>query len=143
MKKSIEELKAVVKDGMRLISSKTDSVVIRRFPNNIIKIHNRSVSWKALQDILINGEYELEVNESQLDLFKIKEKKWGGYRFPGPGKTLGRPRVKDKKVPLTLSIRQSVKNKLLTILEHDDLDKNDFFEQIIINQFDQIQAMEK
>ena len=138
MKKSINNLKAIVTDGMRLISKNSSPMVIRRYPNNIIKIYNRSVSWKTLQDILINGEYELEVREAQPDLFKTKQKTWGGYRFPGPGKQIGRPPAKDKKVPVTLSIRQSVKQKLLDILEIEDMNKNEFFENLISNIFDDV-----
>jgi len=135
MKKSIENLKIIVNDGTRLISKNSDPITIRRYPNNIIKIHNRSVSWKTLQDILINGEYELELKEFQPDLFAISEKKWGGYRFPGPGKKLGRPLAKDKKVALTISIKQSVKQRLLDILALNEINKNDFFETIINSDF--------
>ena len=139
MKKSIESLKAIVTDGMKLIRQSGDPVVIRRFPNNIIKIHNKSVSWETLLDLLVNGEYELDIKDSNSDLSKLNHKKWGGYRFPGPGKKLGRNKVKDKKVPVTISIRQSIKEKLLDILEVKEIDKNEFFETIINIAFEQLE----
>ena len=128
MKKSIEHLKAIVKDGTRLVSKTRDPVTVKRYPNNIIKIHNRSVSWKTLLDILINGDYELETYP---DFLKTASNTRGGHRFPGPGKRLGRSFVSDKKVPLTISIRQSVKQKLFELLETKGIDKNELFEDFI------------
>lgn len=138
MKKSIENLKAIITDRMTLKRGSAEPIIIRRYPNNIIKIHNKSVSWKVLQDLLINGEYDLQIKESQVNLFDRDEKKWGGYRIARPGKKLGRKPVKDKKVPVTLSIRQSIKQKMLEILESQGIDKNQFFENCLNQAYDTI-----
>lgn len=127
MKRSIKDLKKIVTDRTRLISSTGRPIIIRRFPNNIIKIHNKSVSWKSLLDLLANGDYQLDIDQAQ----PVTTKNWGGFRFPGPGRTLGRNKVRDKKKPLTLSVKESVLKKMSDILEAKNISKNDFFEAVI------------
>ena len=138
MNKTIDHLKAVVTDGMRLLSDSSPPIVIRRFPNNVIKVHNRIISWQSLQDLLINGEYALELNDTESNVLEFNKSSWGGYRVPGPGKKLGRKTVRDKKVPLTLSVRESVKEKMNELLEIRGIDKNEFFKHLINTAHDEL-----
>jgi hypothetical protein len=82
--KSIDELKDIIVDGMKLKSGERE-IEIRRLPNNVIKINNKLISWIDFQDLLLNGTYELIINENELDLFASEpirdlKKKRGGRR---------------------------------------------------------------
>lgn len=84
--KTISELKLLIKDGMKLRSD-SGEITIRRFPNNIIMMHGKSISWIDFQDLLINGTYRLVVNEDQQDI-NFKQSGRGGRRFGSGRKTI-------------------------------------------------------
>ena len=62
------------------LQSDNDTVKIRRFPNNVIQLHGKSVSWVDFQDLLINGNYKLLIEEEQKEL-DFKQKGRGGRRL--------------------------------------------------------------
>lgn len=91
MVKSIDELKILVVDGMKLKAGNKE-IEIRRFPNNVIKVHNKLISWADFRDLLINSDYELIVNEQDVDLLTgahqepAKKNQGRGGRRPGSGR---------------------------------------------------------
>jgi hypothetical protein len=133
--KSINDLKAIVVDGSKLWSKSGQEIVIQRFPNNIIKIHNKPISWKNFHELLICGEYELIIKETNLDLFSDKEKKEkrGGARVPGPGKTLGRNKIKpgEKKRPRSIALTDDSELKLRWISKYYGVSKSEFITNLI------------
>lgn len=131
MVKSIDELKSIIVDGMILKAGKRE-IEIRRFPNNIIKIHNRSIKWTALQDLLANSDYKLMVNEKELDLFEKKSNR-GGRRLPGPGKTLGRNKIdpdKKKKI-VSLSLSPDTISDLDKLAQEKGCSRSQYIEMLI------------
>ena len=93
MVKTIKELKILITDGMVLKSKRGHELIIKRYPNNIIMIQGRSISWKDLQELLANSEYELVIPDSLKEQFFPKRKSnTGGARLGA-----GRKKVADKK----------------------------------------------
>ena len=130
MVKSVEELKAIVTDKM-VMKAGSNIVTIRRYPNNIIKIHNRSVKWTVLQDLLANSNYQLDIQEEQPEMFtRIKR---GGQRVAGPGKTLGRNPIdpgKKKKI-VSLSLSPDVIDALNTLAQEKGCSRSQYVEMLI------------
>lgn len=84
-KKFIEELKEIVNDGT-ILKSDSFEKKIRRFPNNIIMIGGRSISWADLHDLLTNGDVWLDIKGDQKELFKQSGR--GGRRVGSGRKTI-------------------------------------------------------
>ncbi|MCG8553356.1 MAG: hypothetical protein MI799_23370 [Desulfobacterales bacterium] len=105
--KTISELKKIVKDGM-FLQSENDTVKIRRFPNNIIQIYGKSVSWVDFQDLLINGNYKLLIKEEQKEL-DFKQTGRGGRRL-GSGRKKIDPAK--KKVVKSVSLSPEIFKRL-------------------------------
>lgn len=117
MDKSIKELKNIIQDGMTLLAGDgTGEKIIKRLPNNVLRIDNKLVSWQQLHDWLTNGEYMLLINEDEpelvfpnkksknLDFSNKKNKNWGGVRTAGKGKKIGRPQKTEKKRTVSFSL---------------------------------------
>lgn len=135
MVKSIEELKLLIVDRMVLKSKNGNKIEIRRFPNNIIKIFNKSVTWIYLQDLIANSEYSLIVNENQEELNLEKQYNWGGRRLAGPGKTLGRPKKGDKKKLVGIYMDEATRYKFNIICHQLKKKKSDLISELIREYF--------
>lgn len=95
-------LKQVVTDGMFLKGlgpNKDNDIIIRRYPNNVIMMHGKAVSWDLLLGLILNGEYELIVQEQDKDIVTEKI-------IPLPKR--GRPQKDkhEKKTPLSISLNR-------------------------------------
>lgn len=139
-KKDVPYLKEMIVDGMQLLTSNPeDHIIIRRYPNNIIKIHNKSISWVALHELLVQGDYTLMLDEKQADLFEDAvfeyEKKHGGVRIAGPGKTLGRNKIKpeEKKKIKSFGLSQDVITYMDFYCKESKISKSSFIESLIVH----------
>jgi len=129
--KSIEELKAIVKDGM-ILKSKTETITIQRQANNTIKLHNKLVKWSHLQDLLSNSDWTLVVNETQDEIqFDQKQEGWGGKR-----EGAGAPKKKEKKKPTSFGLLPSVIQKLELLIDYHGVNKSEYLAQVITQDFD-------
>lgn len=135
MFKSIEDLKLLIVDGMILKSKNGDTIEIKRFPNNIIKLYNKIISWVDFQEFLINGDYELIINEKQESLDFGKKSKWGGHRLAGIGKTLGRPKKGEKKKLVGIYLDSSTRQMLDSICAESNYTKSYLISGLIKNYY--------
>lgn len=128
MNKFISDLKNLITDKTQIYARDEKTVIeIRRFPNNIIKINNKSISWIALQNLLINGDFTLLINEKQEEL-KFGEKKHGGLRS-GAGRKTKTSGEKKKVKSFTLS--NAAIDHLEKLCERYDKNKSEVIELLI------------
>lgn len=106
--KSIQDLKNIVQDGT-IIKACNGSYEhkIRRYPNNIIMLQGKSISWSMLYDLLANGSCELDIKEDQKELFKMSGQ--GGQRI-GSGRKKIDPAK--KKVVKSVALSPAALDKL-------------------------------
>lgn len=131
---SIDELKKMIQDKT-VLRGMSEEIIINRSANNIIRIHGRLVTWTDLQDILVNGEYD--VIRDGINIMDKKNPDWGGARLPGPGKKLGPPK-KDpakKKKPVTFSLSPATRDKLDEICKRTGRKRSDLIEEWIKEKF--------
>lgn len=145
MKKSIEELKEIVTDGMLLKGaikypfidpSTLDEMIIRRYPNNIIRIDGRVISWVDLAEILITSDYELQTPGEKENLFK-KNTVRGGLRVAGPGKKLGRNPVDTakKKIVKSFSLEPAIIENLNNLANYQGVSMSRIVSMLINDKF--------
>jgi len=129
---SISYLKTIITDGIKLKSKGDRYQIIKRFPNNVIRLNNQLISWAFLREILIQGDFVLSINEIDLDLFK---KKHGGPRVAGPGKTMGRPKKKIKKVVKSFTFSKKASERLDILASHHRISKSALMETLLNSEF--------
>ena len=135
MNKSIEDLKNIISDKSQILSKNgKESIEIRRFPNNIIKIYNKPISWISLQELLMNGDFTLLITEDQQEL-KLDEKRHGGLRL-GSGRKSKKNSEKKKVVSFTLSLdaRSTLDEsiKFINLGKKKKISKSQFIENLIL-----------
>ena len=131
---TIDELKNLIKDRITL-QGITETFEIVRFPNNVIRIDGRLVSWKHLENLLSGGEYKLILPEQ-------KKSNWGGLRSAGPGKKIGRnPAHPDmKKKPRSFAMSENDIQQLEYLCKRYGYTKSQMVVQLIKEKIRSIQS---
>lgn len=95
MVKSVKKLKAMISNDTELRTKSGSVTKIKRYPNNIIKLYGRSITWKTLYELIYTGDYQVLFQGKPNPLFDMDfvKSNHGGVRVPGPGKTLGRNKI--------------------------------------------------
>ena len=133
---SIDNLKKMIQDKMVLMSV-ADRIEIRRGANNILRIHGQLRTWKDLQDLVANGEYDLMTKDGK-KVVDSKDRGWGGARVAGPGKKVGQPK-KDpakKKRPVTFSMSNEAKGRLDQLCERLGKKRSEVLDLLISEKLD-------
>jgi len=121
--RSIENLKKYVKDQSYLKSDTGKKIMIQRCGNNIIKIHNRPVSWKHLQELVCNGSWELYTPDGTL-IFKNTNK--GGVR-----PNAGAKKKADTKKPVSFGLTKEIRTELETLCKKLKLNRSELIADLI------------
>jgi len=95
--------------------------------NNIIKINNKPISWVNLQDLIYNGDYNLVLSGNKIE----NKTSHGGYRLPGPGKKIGRPKSDNRKIPTSFTLSRGTIAKLDYLSDNQKMSKSEVISHLI------------
>jgi hypothetical protein len=134
--KSVAKLKKIIKDEMEIVNFKDgSSLFIRRYPNNIIQINGKSISWINLKTLIKNGPYGIWYQGDVVDLFDVVNLDRGGKRA-GAGRKKINPELKAKVI--SISLDPEVLNKLDHLCVKSMTKRSSFLATIITQKYNEI-----
>ena len=129
--KSIPELKRMIIKADKPYLGRLDNsakIDIEVCGNNIIKIHNKPISWVDFQDLIYNRDYILHLGN---DIMK-NERGHGGMRLPGPGKKIGRPKSENRKIPTSFTLHRGTIEKINQFALDKCMSKSEVVEHLVL-----------